>query len=85
MQDRHGDLNYKMVVAPCKTGIVAISTQDGVSGGPLQDRHCMTDLHYKMVVVVVPCKTDIVIDDTDMVLLSTRNWWLWWPPAGQTL
>ncbi len=37
----------------------------------------MTDLHYKMVVVVVPCRTDIVIDDTDMVLLSTTNWWLW--------
>ncbi len=43
----------------------------------------MTDLHYKMVVVVAPYRTDIVIDDTDMVLLSAINWWWWWPPAGQ--
>ena len=47
-----------------------------------------------MVVVVAPCRTDIVTVlnhnmvmapyRKDMVLVSSTRWWWLWPPAGGT-
>ncbi len=79
-----------LVVAPCKTDMVILTTRwwslpvRWHSGGlnykmVLVVAPCRTDIvtdrHYKMVVVMAPYRTDIVIDDTDMVLLSATNWW----------
>ncbi len=60
MQDGHGgELNYKMVVAPCETGHSG-NLKTRWLRLPLQDKH-NADLNM-MVVAIAQCRTDMVAD-----------------------